>query len=696
MSVDQKSDSGQTLKWSLQFDVAGRAALKQANSLLQDLSTKISEASTKTSKASGVMKNAFSGGISGGGGILGSVGNLKNALSGVQISGLSAVGSLGRMAGMAGPVGVVAAAVVGLGVGIKKAYDGIDEITERAIEGFSMRTSIMRSYSTILGSAQQAQERFNKVSDLGLRTEFTREQIQKIDTQMTVAQFRGQDADKILLTIADLVSVLPENQRTRKIDQIGLAFSKIKGKGIIQGEQMRQLSHFMNMGMLKEEIAKSVGKKPADVDQLIHDKKISSDVAIAAIQRTTLRQLNTSKLGEFSTGAAGSIATMLSNREEAIQNAFLNIDPESLPGFKRYKDAIEGVTQAMNQSTQSGKNVKFALEDISNIGMSFRSAGNSFVSGFIESFADSYRKAVSSLGGDSKSVGSSFDMLTEAMKKVGTVVGYVGYAAGFLSRGFEKVGTVAGFVSDIVSVAWGAIKDAAVYASGPLQIIGEILSALGKVAGFVCQMIKDFVSVFYNIFKNMFLGLSQIFYGIGKIVSGIINTNWSEIKEGALIIAKGRGPSGEKTNFQQALDNLKINQENRDQKLANEAADALKQKALQENIEQKKMEAMKTSDASSGGSGGGGRGSREKGGIPISFDYAGSLPVITSAQLSPVVGPVPPAIASPQAPSPVRVDTINIIVDGGSSSPTEIANQIYTKLSQQLARLGTSPNVRVM
>lgn len=695
MSVDKPSGTEQTLKWSLQFDVAGGAALKQANKLLEDLSAKISEASTKTSKASGVMKNAFSGGISGGGGILGSVGNLKNALSGVQISGLSAVGSLGRMAGMAGPVGVVAAAVVGLGVGIKKAYDGIDEITERAIEGFSMRTSIMRSYSTILGSAQQAQERFNKVSDLGLRTEFTREQIQKIDTQMTVAQFRGQDADKILLTIADLVSVLPENQRTRKIDQIGLAFSKIKGKGIIQGEQMRQLSHFMNMGMLKEEIAKSVGKKPADVDQLIHDKKISSDVAIAAIQRTTLRQLNTSKLGEFSTGAAGSIATMLSNREEAIQNAFLNIDPESLPGFKRYKDAIEGVTQAMNQSTQSGKNVKFALEDISNIGMSFRSAGNSFVSGFIESFADSYRKAVSSLGGDSKSVGSSFDMLTEAMKKVGTVVGYVGYAAGFLSRAFEKAGNVAGFVSDVISVAWGFVKDAVQYAAGPLKIFGWVLKGIGWYATGVWKVVKGLFSVLVDLFEFIFSGLSSLFQGIGKMIEGIVTRSWSKIKEGGELLFTKAGKS-EKTNFEQALDNLKINRVNREQKLANEAAEEQQQKALQENIEQKKMEAMKTSDASSGGSGGGGRGSREKGGIPISFDYAGSLPVITSAQLSPVVGPVPPAIASPQAPSPVRVDTINIIVDGGSSSPTEIANQIYTKLSQQLARLGTSPNVRVM
>jgi tape measure domain-containing protein len=688
----------QTLKWSLQFDVAGGAALKQATSLLQDLSTKISEASSKTNKASGVMKNAFSGGSSGGGsGILGAVGNLKNALSGVEAGGLSAVGSLGRMAGMAGPVGVVAAAVVGLGVGIKKAYDGIDEITERAIEGFSMRTSIMRSYSTILGSAQQAQERFNKVSELGLRTEFTREQLQGIDTRLTVAGFRGKEADNMLLTISDLAAVLPENERKMGVNRAGLAFSQIKQKGYLQGEEIRQLAGFLNVGMLKEEIAKSVGKNPGDVDQLVRDKKISADVALAAAQRATLKQLGTSKLGEFSTGAAGSISTMLSNREEALQNAFLNIDPESLPGFKRYKDAIEGVTQAMNASTESGKNVKFALEDLSNIGMSFRAAGNSFVSGFIESFAESYRKAVSAFGGDSKSVASSFEMLTEAMKKVGTIVGYVGYAAGFLSRVFEKAGNVADFVSNVMSVAWGFVKDYAAYAAGPLKMVGTLLGVLGKVGEKLWWVLEKLGSAFITIYEVIASFLARVFHGVGSIIEGIVSRSWSKIKEGASFLWNGTSLSGEKTSFQQALDNLRTNQENRDQKLANEAAESIQQKALQENIEKKKLEAMKTSEASSsGGGGGGGRGSREKGGIPISFDYAGSLPVITSAQLSPVVGPVPPTMASPQAPSPVRVDTIIINVDGGSSSPTEIANQIYTKISQQLARLGASPNVRVM
>jgi tape measure domain-containing protein len=491
--------------------------------------------------------------------------------------------------------------------------------------------------------------------------------------------------------------VLPENERKMGVNRAGLAFSQIKQKGYLQGEEIRQLAGFLNVGMLKEEIAKSVGKNPGDVDQLVRDKKISADVALAAAQRATLKQLGTSKLGEFSTGAAGSISTMLSNREEALQNAFLNIDPESLPGFKRYKDAIEGVTQAMNASTESGKNVKFALEDLSNIGMSFRAAGNSFVSGFIESFAESYRKAVSAFGGDSKSVASSFEMLTEAMKKVGTIVGYVGYAAGFLSRVFEKAGNVADFVSNVMSVAWGFVKDYAAYAAGPLKMVGTLLGVLGKVGEKLWWVLEKLGSAFITIYEVIASFLARVFHGVGSIIEGIVSRSWSKIKEGASFLWNGTSLSGEKTSFQQALDNLRTNQENRDQKLANEAAESIQQKALQENIEKKKLEAMKTSEASSsGGGGGGGRGSREKGGIPISFDYAGSLPVITSAQLSPVVGPVPPTMASPQAPSPVRVDTIIINVDGGSSSPTEIANQIYTKISQQLARLGASPNVRVM
>lgn len=687
--------NNETLKWSLQFDLAGGgAALKQATNLLQQMSSQVARLGSQMQGLSGSMKGALSGGGIGGGGsgnsIMGVANGLRSALSGVQSGGLGAAASLGRMASMAGPVGAVLAAVVAVGVGIKKAYDVIDDVTERAIEGFSMRTSIMRSYTTILGSAEKAQERFNKVSQLGLKTEFTREQIQSVDTRLTVAGFRGEAADKMLLTIADLASVLPENERKMGMNRAGLAFSQIQQKGVLQGEEIRQLAGFLNIGMFKEEIAKATGKKLNEVDSLIRDKKITSDVAIAAAQQATLRQLGTSKLGEFSTGAAGSISTMLSNKEEALQNAFLNIDPESLPSYKKYKDAIQGVTNAMDASTESGKNVKFALEDISNIGMGFRAAGNTFLSSFIESFAGSYRKAVSTLGGDSKSVSNSFDMLTEAMKKVGTMVGQVGTLVGYLSRGFEKAGEYTQYFVDRFSAVAAWFKD-----------FGEIFKSFIPIGKVVWEVVKGIASAFIYFFDSVKSVFSQVFVGLAKIFEGVTTGSWSKIKEGAAFLTGSKS-----TNTTQALDKSIEDQKNasfreklKELNSGSLGASDAKQKALEENIEKKKQEALTKSSAPAASSGGSGRG-KSDGGIPISFEYGGKMLdlskyTINPSTLSVGAGSVPPALsASPNSFSP-RIDNINIYIQGGSSSPSEIADEVYTKLSHQVGRITRSPDRQV-
>ena len=207
----------------------------------------------------------------------------------------------------------------------------------------------------------------------------------------------------------------------------------------------------LNVSTFKERDWQGCRKKPEDVDKLIGSRKISADVAIAAAQRATLRDLGTSKLGEFfSTGASGSISTML-QPEEAVQMPPQHRS-ESLPGFKRYKDAIEGVTQAMNVHGV-WKNVKFALEDLSNIGMSFRAAGNRLFRALLSRLRRAIEKRCLPSEEILKSVGSSFDMLTEAMKRW-VRLGVCGVRGWILSEGFEKAGTVAGFVSDIVSVAW--------------------------------------------------------------------------------------------------------------------------------------------------------------------------------------------------------------------------------------------------
>lgn len=671
----------ENLNWTLQFDLAqGGAGITKATSLLKDLHMQIMQANQETmsfgKNFKGMLNNTRSGGSRGFSGGIGSsatkagsgisnINSMKSALSGLQSSGIGAASGLSRIASAAGPVAVA----VGLAVAsVKATYDVIDDYTEKAIKGFSMRTTALRTYSTILGSTEKAQERFNKVSDLAVKTEFTREQIQSVDSRLTVAGFRGEAADKMLLTIADLASVVPENERKSKMNQAGLAFSQIEQKGVLQGEEIRQLAGFLNIKMFKEEIAKATGNKLNDVDSLIRAKKITSDVAIAAAQRATLRQLGTDKLGEFSTGAAGSLGALLSNKEEAMQNLFLNIDPDTLPAYKMYKKSIEGVTESMNASTESGRNMKYVFESVSNLGMGFRAAGNKFMQSFIESFGKSFRWAMGKLGGDADKTADSFETLSKVFAAVGKVVGYVGAVAGAIVANYENAGNRLQFI----------------YNTGRMAI----------------ATVKDVVETISNGFSGIGNGLKNIFTSLAVMWQGAMSLSPSKIKEGAAMMAQ--------TSFSIPGGFVTTNRDRMRGTIAEEASVAkmIRDKERQEDAKKKKIQDAAAGKYSNGESTGGGNGKSSKNsGIPIGFSYSGGVVdmspyTMPTSTLSVGAGSVPPALSvSPNSflsTSPVHVENVAIYIQGSSSSPTEIANEIYTKLSQQVGRLNRSTDSQVM
>lgn len=671
----------ENLNWTLQFDLAqGGAGITKATSLLKDLHMQIMQANQETmsfgKNFKGMLNNTRSGGSRGFSGGIGSsatkagsgisnINSMKSALSGLQSSGIGAASGLSRIASAAGPVAVA----VGLAVAsVKATYDVIDGYTEKAVKGFSLRTTALRTYSTILGSTEQAQERFNKVSDLGLKTEFTREQLQKVDTRLTVGGFRGEAADKALLTVADLAASAPEEERGGLSNRIAAALTKLNQEGVLKTIRLNQISQAVNVGLVKQEIAKSMGKKVGDVDDLIKNRKVSSSVAMAAIQNATLRHLGTSKLGEFSTGAAGGIGALLSNKEEAMQNLFLNIDPDTLPAYKMYKKSIEGVTESMNASTESGRNMKYVLESVSNLGMGFRAAGNKFMQSFIESFGKSFRWAMGKLGGDADKTADSFEMLSKVFSAVGKVVGYVGAVAGAIVANYENAGNRLQFI----------------YNTGRMAI----------------ATVKDVVETISNGFSGIGNGLKNIFTSLAVMWQGAMSLSPSKIKEGAAMMAQ--------TSFSIPGGFVTTNRDRMRGTIAEEASVAkmIRDKERQEDAKKKKIQDAAAGKYSNGESTGGGNGKSSKNsGIPIGFSYSGGVVdmspyTMPTSTLSVGAGSVPPALSvSPNSflsTSPVHVENVAIYIQGSSSSPTEIANEIYTKLSQQVGRLNRSTDSQVM
>jgi len=635
----------------LGFSVTDSAGgLKKAASQLKDVEKNLDKiADTAEKKATPAFSNlfkSFSDLFSGSG----ALGKISSVLS-------SSGGGLGSiLKTLSFEAGVATAAIYGL----SKAFSALDEFTDRASEAFSERTNSLRLYTTILGDATKAQEEFNFVSALGQKTEFTREQIEKVSRKLVVSGFKDTaERQKAELTIADIASATPLDQRETATSRLSLAFSKIKGNNYLQQGDLKQFTGLLGRQGIKEELAAALNTNLKGVDDKIRNKEVNADTAIAAIQRATLKQFGTSKLGEFSVGAADDITTLLSNQQEGEKNALLAIEPEKLASFETFKDSIKEITDLMNSATDDGKNYKYVLETISEIGLAIKTFVNDFKAGFIEGFGEVFKavREFLNVGDDAADVQSGIKALGSAFKTVGIILGGL---VGFLGGVFVK--------------AWDLVIGVAQRVSEGFRFLGAALKDIGS-------YISDRTLDIYD-------GLKSIFEGLYLMIKGVISLSFSTIKEGFNKLSTTSFSSRtEGKSYDTNVDALVVTLAKEKQEAINKSkADALKSKAS------KDLEDNKASSGSGGSS-------KSKSGFAVDFNaYKGPIgdlgaylksvgidtPKIPGASLVPhsVNGPERIPTIKPQ----IFIDNFIQNIEADGSSPKEVAQEAYTRFTQEIGR----------
>lgn len=655
------------IKWTLEFDLAnGGSGLKTATSLLGDVQKKLeSVANTTNGKANDALKEFKK-----------NLANVQNETARLN-SNTSLGGLIQSFRNFASGIGLVSLAA-GAGVlalqGLKVAFSALDEFTDKAVEAFSERTSALRTYTTVLGDAKAAQEEFNFVSQLAQKTEFDRAQIDAVSRKLVTSNFKDEQERRAAeLTIADIASAAPLNRRQTALERSASAFSNIKGNNYIQQGDFNRFKGNLGQDLIKQQIAEILGIKRSDVDKKIHDKEVNADVAIAAIQKATLKQFGTNKLGEFAVGASGDITTLLSNQKEAEKNALLNIAPETLASYETYRQSIQDITDAMNQETQTGKNYKEDLELISEIGMAIRTFINEFKVGFLDSFGQVFNATRELLGGT-----GGFADVQEGIKTLGSV---------FKAFGFV-VGLLAGVVGGVLIKAW----DYLIVLARGLSIEFRFLYASLKDAG-------DYIS---DKTLDIYDGLKSIFEGLATLIKGVINLSFDTIKEGwnKLSNSSFSSRTGGKT-YDEARKALS-------EQLSVERAEALK-KATEEAKAKNKPNPDGDKDKGSGSGGGRGRGARGQSGLAVDFNaYSGPLADLAayasargfSSPVLPGASYVPHAInGTPNLPTikpQIFIEKFEQNIDGGGTSPKEIADEAYTRFTQEIGRrIVRSPSPQV-
>lgn len=351
-----------------------------------------------------------------------------------------------------------AAATVALGavvVGAGAAGMALSKLDDIAVKAFGERTSTLRAYTTILGDSKQAQIEYAKANDLASKTELTSASTLKAQQALIVAGFRGGDLTNALTASMDVTSAKQPEERELTMDRMGRAFSQIYAAGKLRGQELNQLAE---AGVSRRGVLEIIGKgDTGKAETMVSGGQVSAQEGIAAVQQAILNSLGTKKLGEFATGAAGSMSGLLSNRSEALDILLKTFDGETTPAVIRYKEALADQTKALASSSSTGQGLVMMLSDFTSITANVKTMWTDFSSAFLDTFVETYNEAREGSG--------AFISMTDGVKILGSTLGKVGTAVGNLADGFE------GFMD--------TIQPLAAYLGQFVEAMGSMLSHLG-------------------------------------------------------------------------------------------------------------------------------------------------------------------------------------------------------------------------
>lgn len=344
--------------------------------------------------------------------------------------------------------GTVARAVGG---GVSAVYGGLDRFGDSFIKAAGERTSTVRGYTTFLdGDKRQAELEYYRAQQFAQKTDFTSQTIEQGQSRLLAQGFRGHDLYATLFAASDLAAASPDD-KNETLKRLVKGFTDVKAKGHLQGEELTtQFAEAgLNLVLVKEELRKSLGlKNIGAVDKAISSGSVSADVALPAIQRAILAQLHTTKAGEFATSSAGSLTSLLSNRDEAFQNLSKAFDADqALPAIGRYKKALTEETALYDVNGKKGKDLALVLQDIANATTNAKAGLSELTAAFTDSFSESYAQQQRRDGRD-----FSTEFTTGALRNLGEAIGRLGSIASV------AVGSTNGLVANVAQRAANVVN----------------------------------------------------------------------------------------------------------------------------------------------------------------------------------------------------------------------------------------------
>jgi tape measure domain-containing protein len=303
-------------------------------------------------------------------------------------------------------------------------------------------------------------------ANLGLDAKETAHQFEK----MLKLQFSAEQSKTWIKLGADMQAL---GNSAEDVQGILMAIGQIRSKGRLQGEEMLQLAERgVSQQLVNEEIAKAMGVAPGAVQGLQQAGKVTSDIALEAIQKALLRKLKTNNPGEAAAAyVATSFAGKMAKSEGMMSQLRLGMGGAFETGVSK-SGALEGFMK-MLENPRVLSAIQGIAEGIGSIVGVVSELAVALGTGFLDAFGGSSKGAEQS--------GLKFEDFMNTLKELKPLIYGIGFALGLLTRGLGlmvQVGTavISGIVEGITN-GLGWLKET-ILGLGD-SMIGWLKGALG-------------------------------------------------------------------------------------------------------------------------------------------------------------------------------------------------------------------------
>lgn len=381
-------------------------------------------------------------------------------------------------------------AIAGLGT----ALAGLGVVAGKTgIEFNAMVEQSQIGWETLLGSGEKAKEQIETLKELGAKTPFEFEGLDKSAKLLNMAGFEGEKLTETLTNVGDAVSAVGGGQE--ELEGVSMALFQMSAKGKASAEEMNQLAE---RGIPAWEIlSQTMGKSVPELMKMSEQGKLMADDVIPALVQG---------MGERFGGAmekqSKTFNGMMSTLKDNLKMLSGELMQPVFDGIKKILPDVLNVLDGIINAIQT-KGIKQAFLDMFNFGGG-EGGFLSVIQPLIDVFSNLKSYIQPAMDGVSSFIQGKLGELRQFWSENGNQIMEAVRNVFEIIKGI--ISAVMPVVVFLVQDAWNAVKNVI---SGSLDII--------------MGLIKVFSGLFTGDFSKMWEGVKQIFSGAVETVWGLLN-----------------------------------------------------------------------------------------------------------------------------------------------------------------------------